>query len=180
MCNASALLRLQAGIFFGLQLLSRKNRFFKLCRTLQKRYWLLRKGTHDRKRIGDQQICFSFLSLFSCRVRPLLTGNRNLRLIMIHFFPAYWTNSSSSSSLSNQDGNGSGNFTLKANSRCFKRVTLIPLFHFVQFVKCWEIFFWTLILKEIWRTVSKNCCLVFASSIKRETGRLHVVVVQQR
>lgn len=40
---------------------------------------------HDRKRIGDQQMCFSFLSLFSCLVRPLLTGNRKLRLIMLHF-----------------------------------------------------------------------------------------------
>ena len=86
MWNAIALLRLQAGNGFGLQLLSRKNRFCKLFRTSQKRYWLLRKGIHDRKRIGDQQMCFSFLSLFSCRVRPLLTGNRNLRSIIICFF----------------------------------------------------------------------------------------------
>ena len=86
MWNARAMLRLQAGNYFGLQLLSRRNRFCKLCGTWQKRYWLLRKGMHDRKRIGDQQMCFSFLSLFSCRVRPLLTGNRNLRLIISYFF----------------------------------------------------------------------------------------------
>ena len=92
--NARTMLRLQAGNYFGLQLLSHRNRFCKLCGTWQKRYWLSRKGMHDRKRIGDQQMCFSFLSLFPCRVRPLLTGNRNLRLIMIYFFPAYWTNSS--------------------------------------------------------------------------------------
>ena len=72
--------------FFRPTMLSRRNRFCKLCGTWQKSYWLLRKGMHDRKRIRDQQTCFSFLSLFSCRVRPLLTGNRNLRLIIWYFF----------------------------------------------------------------------------------------------
>ena len=86
MWNASVLLRLQAENLFSLHVLSRKNRFYKLCRTLQKRYWLLRKGTHDRKRTGDQQMCFSFLSLFSCHVRPLLTGNTKLAINNIIFF----------------------------------------------------------------------------------------------
>ena len=61
------------------------NRFNKLCRTWLKCYWLLRKRQciHDKKCIGGHQRCLSFISFFSCRERPLLTGNKNwIYLIM--------------------------------------------------------------------------------------------------
>ena len=75
MWNVSALLRLLAGNFWAPSY--RPNRFFKLCRTLLKRNWLLRKRQciRDRKHTGGQQRSVSYLSLFCCRERPLLEGN---------------------------------------------------------------------------------------------------------
>ena len=55
---------------------SRANRFRGLCRTWEKRHWLLRKRQRrrDRKRVGNRQRSLSFLSFLPRRERPLLAG----------------------------------------------------------------------------------------------------------
>ena len=83
-------------------------------------------------------------------------------------------------SLSNNNGDGNENVTLKVNSRCFKLYR--ALFHLVYFVKCWQIFL-ELNAKGLYQSSEKekeSCCLVFPSSTKREIRQFHVVVVQRR
>ena len=55
---------------------SHANRFWGLCRTWQKRHWLLRKRKRmrDRKRLGSWHRYSSFLSFLHRRERPLLAG----------------------------------------------------------------------------------------------------------
>ena len=55
---------------------SRANRFCGLCRTWQKRHWLLRKHKRmcDRKRFESQHRPLPFLSFLPRRERPLLAG----------------------------------------------------------------------------------------------------------
>ena len=59
--------------------------------------------------------------------------------------------------------------------------TLSRLFHLVYFVKCWQMF-WSSILKTVskLRKRKESCCLVFPSSTKREFRHFHVVVGQRR
>ena len=60
--------------------------------------------------------------------------------------------------------------------------TLSRLFHFVQFVKCWQIFL-ELNFKGLYQSSEKekeSRWLVFVSSTKREIRQFHVVVVQRR
>ena len=60
--------------------------------------------------------------------------------------------------------------------------TLSRLFHLVQFVKCWLIF-WELNSKGLYQSSGKekeSCCLRFPSLTKREIRHFHVVVVQSR
>ena len=83
-------------------------------------------------------------------------------------------------SLSNNNGDGNENVTLKVNSRCFKLYR--ALFHLVYFVKCWQIFL-ELNAKGLYQSSEKekeSCCLVFLSSTKREIRQFHVVVVLRR
>ena len=57
--------------------------------------------------------------------------------------------------------------------------TLSRLFHFVQFITCWQLFL-ELIIKDYRNTGKENesRCLAFTSSTKREIRHCHVVVVQ--
>ena len=60
--------------------------------------------------------------------------------------------------------------------------SLSRLFHFVYFVKCWQMFL-ELNSKGLYQSSGKekeSCCLVFPSSTKRELRRFHVVVVRRR
>ena len=60
--------------------------------------------------------------------------------------------------------------------------TLSRLFHFVYFVKCWQMFL-ELNSKGLYQSSGKekeSCCLVFPSSTKRELRRFHVVVLRRR
>ena len=60
--------------------------------------------------------------------------------------------------------------------------TLPRLFHFVYFVKCWQIFL-ELNSKGLYQSLRKkkeSCCLVFPSSTKRAIRHFYVVVVQRR
>ena len=60
--------------------------------------------------------------------------------------------------------------------------SLSPLFHLVQFVKCWQ-FFLELSFKRLYRRSEKekeSRCLVFTCSTKREIRHIHVVVLQRR
>ena len=60
--------------------------------------------------------------------------------------------------------------------------SLSRLFHFVYFVKCWQMFL-ELNSKGLYQSSGKekeSCCLVFPSSTKRELRRFHVVVLRRR
>ena len=61
--------------------------------------------------------------------------------------------------------------------------SLSRLFHFVYFVKCWQMFLELNSKGLRYQSSGKekeSCCLVFPSSTKRELRRFHVVVVQWR
>ena len=78
--------------------------------------------------------------------------------------------------LSNDDGNGIENVTWKAISSCFK-LALAP-FYTICFM------FWSFpgvdsIGQYLNSEKRKSGCLVFTLSIRRETGRFHVVEVQR-
>ena len=82
-------------------------------------------------------------------------------------------------SLSNDDGNGRENVTQKVNSRCFKLHCSYP--NSFNFSNNGYFFFRSWILKGCmceFTKGKKNRFLVFTSSIKREIGKVHVVVVQ--
>ena len=57
-----------------------------------------------------------------------------------------------------------------------------PLFHLVQFAKCWQISFFGIKFQRSlskFRKRNKNRCLTFRYSIEREIRTFHVVVVQR-
>ena len=61
--------------------------------------------------------------------------------------------------------------------------SLSRLFHFVYFVKCWQMFLELNSKGLRYQSSGKekeSCCLVFPSSTKREIRQFHVVVVQRR
>ena len=61
--------------------------------------------------------------------------------------------------------------------------SLSRFFHFVYFVKCWQMFLELNSKGLRYQSSGKekeSCCLVFPSSTKRELRRFHVVVVRRR
>ena len=61
--------------------------------------------------------------------------------------------------------------------------SLPRLFHFVYFVKCWQMFLELNSKGLRYQSSGKekeSCCLVFPSSTKRELRRFHVVVLRRR
>ena len=69
--------------------LSNWNRFSRLCRTWQKRHWLLRKRERmrDRKLVGSRQRSLSCRFILPRRERPLLAGKYEGCNISIHGYP---------------------------------------------------------------------------------------------
>ena len=72
-------------------------------------------------------------------------------------------------SLSNNNGDGNENVTLKVNSRCFKLYR--ALFHLVYFVKCWQIFL-ELMLKDCIKVQKKKKKVVVLCSRPRQNVKL--------
>ena len=61
--------------------------------------------------------------------------------------------------------------------------SLSRLFHFVYFLKCWQMFLELNSKGLRYQSSGKekeSCCLVFPSSTKRELRRFHVVVLRRR
>ena len=72
-------------------------------------------------------------------------------------------------SLSNNNGDGNENVTLKVNSRCFKLYR--ALFHLVYFVKCWQIFL-ELNAKGLYQSSKKKKKVVVLCSRPRQNVNL--------
>ena len=84
-------------------------------------------------------------------------------------------------SLSNNDGDGYKNVTLKVNSHRFKIYRAYSIsFTSSNVGKCfWSWIVWSWVVSKL-RKRKESCCLLFPPSTKREFRHFHVVVGQQR
>ena len=82
--------------------------------------------------------------------------------------------------LSNHDGNSSENVILKASSRCIKLYYSSVPFDSICLMLGNSSGVDSTTVSKFRKKKKENCCLAFTSTIKRETGKFHVVVEQRR